>query len=29
MMPTIVGANTNAPAMAIAAKATDLLLKSI
>jgi len=29
MMPTIVGANTNAPAMAIADKATDLLLRSI
>ena len=28
MMPTIVGANTNAPAMAIANKATDLLLQS-
>ena len=28
MMPTIVGANTNAPAMAIADKATDLLLRS-
>jgi choline dehydrogenase len=28
MMPTIVGANTNAPAMAIADKATDILLKS-
>ena len=27
-MPTIVGANTNAPAMAIADKATDLLLRS-
>ena len=29
MMSTIDGANTNAPAMAIAAKAADLLLKSI
>ena len=28
MMPTIVGANTNAPAMAIADKATDLLFRS-
>ena len=28
MMPTIVGANTNAPAMAIADKATDMLLRS-
>ena len=28
MMPTIVGANTNAPAMAIADKATDLLLRT-
>ena len=28
MMPTIVGANTNAPAMAIADKATDLLMRS-
>ena len=28
IIPTIVGANTNAPAMAIASKATDLLLKS-
>ncbi len=28
MMPTLVGANTNAPAMAIADKATDLLLRS-
>jgi choline dehydrogenase len=28
MMPSIVGANTNAPAMAIADKATDLLLQS-
>jgi choline dehydrogenase len=28
MMPTIVGANTNAPAMAIADKATDILLQS-
>ena len=27
MMPTIVGANTNAPAMAIADKATDILLQ--
>jgi len=27
MMPSIVGANTNAPAMAIASMATDLLLK--
>ena len=27
MMPTIVAANTNAPAMAIADKATDILIK--
>ena len=28
MMPTIVGANTNAPAMAIADKATDIMLEN-
>ena len=27
MMPTIVAANTNAPAMAIADKATDIMLE--
>ena len=28
MMPNIIGANTNAPAMAIADKATDMLLNN-